>query len=217
MTRSVNKQGQSLGRKGTESRRRLMDSTLSLLSEHSAHKLSASRIARVAGMASQSFYLYFKDIDELLLALAEEAAADIGSVVDALREAPGSSEPGDVSRRVIDAYSAYWDKHRSILSARNYIADSGNMAFLKLRQESTMPVILAVAERIVAADSGGLRMKEAVARAVVVYQAMERLAARSNAVEYRSAEQPQELQIEKTDLRQAEIDILTLLFTPVQR
>lgn len=205
----TNKQGQALGRKGEESRRRLMDATLSLLSTESVHKLSASKIARAASMASQSFYLYFKDIDEILHALAEEAAADMSGVVEILKGAPPGMAPETLSRNVIDAYAAYWDRHRAILSARNYIADSGNMAFLKLRQEATMPVIYAIADRIRTAQPAALTWPAAVARAVIIYLAMERLAARSNAIQYSSADAGKE------DLRRAEIDMLSLLFTPV--
>jgi AcrR family transcriptional regulator len=203
----VNKQGQALGRKGEESRRRLLDATLALLTKGSMHKISASAIAREAAMASQSFYLYFKDIDEVILALAQEAAVDLQGVVALLANAPGDSEPKMLSKQVIDAFADYWDRHRPILIARNYIADSGNMQFLKLRQDATMPMIHALADRIQAARQDVTRV-EAVSRAVVVYSAMERLAARAQSAQYEPASG------EIVDLRQAEIDILTLLFTP---
>jgi AcrR family transcriptional regulator len=207
----VNKQGQALGRKGEESRRRLLDATLALLTKGSMHKISASAIAREAAMASQSFYLYFKDIDEVILALAQEAAVDLQGVVALLANAPGDSEPKMLSKQVIDAFADYWDRHRPILIARNYIADSGNMQFLKLRQDATMPMIHALADRIQAARPDDITRVEAVSRAVVVYSAMERLAARALSAQYEPASG------EIVDLRQAEIDILTLLFTPQKR
>ncbi|HUD93994.1 TetR/AcrR family transcriptional regulator [Sphingobium sp.] len=204
----TNKQGQALGRKGEESRRKLMDAVLSLLATEPVHKLSASRIARAASMASQSFYLYFKDIDEILCVLAEEAAADVDELVALLRSASQSTAPETLSRNLIDAHAAYWDRHRSILSARNYIADSGNRTFLRLRQEATMPVVYAMADRIQAAQPDRLTRAASVSRAVVIYLAMERLAARSNATQYKAED------ADKDDLRQGEIDILSLLFTP---
>lgn len=206
----VNKHGQALGRKGEESRRRLLDATLSLLSEDSVHKLSASKIARAAGMVSQSFYLYFKEIDEVLLILAEEAAEELVQVAGILRDAePGT--PADVlSRRFIDAYSEYWDRHRPILNARNYIADSGSNEFLRVRHEATMPIIHAIADRIVAQPGETLTRALAISRAVIIYVSMERMAARSHAVQYSSEEATND------DLLRAEVDILALLFTPVE-
>jgi len=208
--KQVNKQGQKLGRKGGESRRRLLDATLSLIERESLHKLSASKIARAAGMNSQSFYLYFKDIDEVLLKLAEEAAVDAQDVVASLAQAPSDWPAVTVSRAFVDRYGTYWNKHRAILNARNYIADSGNIAFLKLRHDTTMPIIYAVADRIMDADQA-IERRTAVARAVIVYLAMERLAARADAVQYTRDD------AEDVDLVRAEIDILAQLFTPQSR
>lgn len=188
----------------------MLDATLALLAVESVHKLSASKIARVASMASQSFYLYFKDIDEVLLILASEAAREVAEVVAVLQNAAPETPPEILSRSFIDAYSKYWDRHRAILNARNYIADSGNLDFLRLRQEVTMPIINAIADRIGAAQPGGTVTRAvAVSRAVIIYVSLERMAARSRAVQY-------EADIANNDdLLRAEVDILALLFTPV--
>lgn len=208
----TNKQGQALGRKGAESRRRLLDATLSLIAVESVHKLSASKIARAASMASQSFYLYFKDIDEILLTLAKEAAEELVDVEAVLRNAGSETPPEQLSAIFVDAYSRYWDRHRAILNARNYIADSGNMDFLRVRQEVTMPIIHAIADRIMAAQrKGSMTRATSVARAVIIYLAMERIAARSNAVQYSATDS------ENAELLRAEVDILALLFTPVEK
>lgn len=207
----TNKQGQALGRKGEESRRRLLDATLALIERESVHKLSASRIARAATMSSQSFYLYFKDIDELLLTLAQEAADGLGDVIATLQHAERGTPPNVMSEAFVESFSAYWDRHRPILNARNYLADSGNMAFLKLRQEVTMPIIRAIAMHIEAAlPATPAAAPIALSRAVVIYQSLERVAARSNALQY----QPQNAPL--IDLRRAEIDVLTMLMTPAR-
>lgn len=207
----INKQGQALGRKGEESRRRLLDATATLLANESVHKLSASKIARAASMASQSFYLYFKDIDEVLLILSTEAAIDLPDIVRILTEAPAGTDPKELSRRFIHAYSRFWDKHRPVLNARNYIADSGNIAFLKIRHEVTMPIIYAIADHIAAANpQAGLTRSDTVSRAVVIYLAMERISARSTAVQYQSVD------ADNAELQKAEIDVLALLFTPME-
>jgi AcrR family transcriptional regulator len=207
----TNKQGQRLGRKGEESRRRLLDATLSLIKVEALHKLSASRIAREAGMSSQSFYLYFKDMDDILLALSGAPAVDAAEVAATLADAPDDLAPESAARTFVTAYSEYWNRHRAILNVRNYIADSGNIAFLKLRQDTTMPIIYAVADRILSAQpAGALDRPSAVARAVIVYLAMERMAARSDAVQY------SRLDVGAVDLIQAEIEILAQLFTRTQ-
>jgi len=204
----INKQGQALGRKGGETRRRLLDATLALIGEEGSHKLSASRIARSAGVASQSFYLYFRDIDEILLTLSEEASADFKDVVQVVESAPADIAPHRLSRMLIEAFSEYWGRHRAILNVRNYLADCGNAEFLKLRFLTTIPLIDSLAKRILAAQApGSLTRSDARGRAVIIYQAMERSAARETAVQYSDGEFP-------LDLRGAAIDVLTLLLLP---
>lgn len=206
----INKQGQSIGRKGAESRRRLLDATRDLITVGPAHKLTASAIARTAGLASQTFYLYFKDIDEVLLALSHEVGADMQDVYDALSGDWTSTSPTDHAKRFIDAFTAYWDRHRAILTVRNYLSDSGHPAFLKVRQDAAMPLIQVIADRILVAHPKEVDRKSAFARGVIIYSAIERMAARPATMRRNPAI------VDAADLKQAEIDILALLFTPTQ-
>lgn len=207
----VNKQGQALGRKGGETRRRLLDATLDLIATGDTHKLSASRIARAAHLASQSFYLYFRDIDEVLYILSEEAAADFASVTAVVEGAPMDIAPNLLSQRLVAAFSDYWDRHRPILNVRNYLADCGNEDFLRHRFRTTMPLITSLARRMRAAQPAGtLDDAAARGRAVIIFQAMERCAARANAVQYSDDPAP----VLTPSLREAAVDVLTLLLTP---
>lgn len=205
----VNKHGQSVGRKGAESRRRLMDAARELITVEPAHRISASAIARAAKLASQTFYLYFKDIDEILLALSNEASTDMQDVHEALSASWQSASPAEQARRFIDAFTAYWDRHRAILTVRNYLADSAHPAFLTVRQDAAMPLIDAIANRMMAAHpDDDLDRKSAFARSVIIYSAIERMAARPATMRHT----PTMLSVD--DLKQAETDILAMLFTP---
>lgn len=207
--KSVNKHGQAIGRKGIESRRRLLDATRALLNGEAAYRLTASAIARAAGLASQTFYLYFSDIDEILLILSEEASADTAEIRSALTATPASVPPAVYSARFVEAFSAYWDRHRAILSIRNYQSDNGHVGFLKARQDSALPLVQAMADRMVAANpDGALADADAFARSMIIYAAIERMAAR-----YTRPGQ-QEGAISADLLKRAEADILTLLLTP---
>lgn len=204
----INKHGQSMGRKGAESRRRLLDATRVLIVTEAIHNISASAIARAAGLASQTFYLYFKDIDEILLALSDEASLDMGDVHDALSSDWSATSPAEQARRFVDAFSQHWDKYRPILSMRNYLADSGHPAFLTVRQDAAMPIIEAIADRIMASHANeNLDRRSAFARSVLIYSAIERMAARPATMRHRPG------LLEHEDFKKAEAYILTLLFT----
>lgn len=52
-------------------RRRLLEAALRITSESGGRRLTASRVAREAGVAQPTFYVHFHDLDDLLQALAE--------------------------------------------------------------------------------------------------------------------------------------------------
>jgi AcrR family transcriptional regulator len=205
----VNKYGQALGRKGAESRKRLLDSAKALLTRDPTAKLTPSGIAREAKLASQTFYLYFETVNEALLQLSEEAGEDMSSV---LKELNGPWEPDSLylhCQQFVTAFARYWNRHREILNFRNFQADNGDIDFMRIRLCAAMPVINAIAARIRTAQGVNiLSEKDALARSVIIFSAIERLAARSTFKAY----SPQLL--ESKDLLRAETDILTLLFTP---
>ncbi len=153
--RQTNKDRQTIGRKGAESRARLMDATTRLIGEMPVQKLTASAIARGAGLASQTFYLYFRNVEEALLHLAVTAQTDMQGIRSTL------DQPWDLDAIAlhadlfVDAFYRYWDRHRARLTVRNFLADSGNDAFVRQRSESAMPIINGIAQRILAGHGAG--------------------------------------------------------------
>ena len=64
----------SVGRKATITREELFQATLNLIGpQKSIASLSLREVAREAGIAPNSFYRHFKDIDELAIALIDRA------------------------------------------------------------------------------------------------------------------------------------------------
>ena len=178
--KKTNKDGQAIGRKGAESRSRLLAATRQLLIELStARKLTASSIARAAGLASQTFYLYFDDVEEVLFCLSEEASADTTEIIEALESPWDPASPQAFTLPVVLAFYRYWDRHRPILNIRNYMADRGEEAFATLRNESAIPIVTRIAQRI-RAGQGEARLSErdSLARAIIIFSAIERQAGR---------------------------------------
>ncbi len=205
----TNKDGQSIGRKGAESRARLLEAAHDLISTTPSPKLTASAIARAAGLASQTFYVYFDDVDEVLLNLSSEASADTGEIVAELDRPWDFGSLQQHAERVVGAFYRYWDRHRATLNIRNFLADSGNEAFLRVRNESAMPIVTRIAARIRASQGEGkLPERDAIARAVIIFAAIERIAARY------PAGLPEDSNVRSDALKRAEVDILVLLISP---
>jgi len=207
---NINKDGQAIGRKGAESRARLLEATRKLLAElPSARKLTASSIARAAGLASQTFYLYFDDVEEILLSLSAVASEDTADIIAALDAPLDLTALRDYTARVVETYYQYWDRHRAILNLRNYMADRGDEPFAKLRNEAAIPIIVKIAAHIRTAQGPDrLTERDSLARAIIFFSATERMAARY------SATSGQAMMPGGDELKRAEADILALLISP---
>ena len=207
----TNKQGQALGRKGAESRARLLDAARLLIADTPADKLTVSAIARAGGLASQTFYRYFASVDELLLWMAREAATDAAEIVTELDRPWDMTALHEHAGRFVAAFYQYWDRNRAILNIRNFRADSGQQAFVSARNESMRPIIARLADRIrTTQGAGGLPERDALARAVIIVAAIERMASRYAALD----DAPSGLNAE--DLKRAEIAILQLMLSPTR-
>lgn len=74
------------GRKGTISRDDLLAAALRLIGPHrSVSSLSLREVAREAGVAPNSFYRHFRDLDELAVALIDLAGQSLRRIVGAAR------------------------------------------------------------------------------------------------------------------------------------
>lgn len=72
----------SVGRKATITKEELFQATLSLISpQKSIASLSLREIAREAGIAPNSFYRHFKDIDELAIALIDQSGLVLRRII----------------------------------------------------------------------------------------------------------------------------------------
>lgn len=176
----LNKNGQMLGRKGLETRRRLMDAARRLLIDHSPFDLTILQISREAKTATATFYVYFDDVQDLLYALCADITHEIEDLFstrpDLLRE-PARLHHDAVA--LIAAFNSVWDRHSDILLYRNLEADRGNPRFNDLRTRSAIPILNALCDRIATAYPPERRPRRVAsyAEAVVFFVAMERLAA----------------------------------------
>ena len=168
----------TLGRKGNRTRRRLMAAGLKLLGAQSAVSLTAAAIAREAETSSATFYVYFEDVGELVFALAREATDDLDDVFAALDKWVNGQPTEQGASAFVKAYRAYWNEHRPILLLRNMEADRGNRRFQDMRSVAGGRLLRPLAGLIKkghAAES--LTDEQALARAAVIFAAIERMAA----------------------------------------
>ncbi len=143
-----NLHGQKMGRKGRETRQRIMDVTLEMLKSRSYKDLTVSDVAFEADVSSSTFYVYFEDIEDVLFACVQAAALDLDPLYEILGEEWTRDNLQANIRKFVDIYNELWEKYRIELRVRNLEADQGNLRFLNLRIETTRGILQALGKKI---------------------------------------------------------------------
>ena len=208
-----NRKAKKLGRKGNETRAGLLRAARELMDSISPVSMTVAAVARRAGMSSATFYVYFRDVGDLVLALAREAGEDSEAIHQTLRDWREGLSPIEGATRFVNAFRAYYDDHRIVFSIRNMECDRGDQRFLKARSDAARPILLALAELIAGVKGPMPPAKEAVTRAIVIFCAVERLAAVEGLYPY---QKHGPLALSREDIANAEIAILADLVQSVE-
>jgi AcrR family transcriptional regulator len=172
-----NKDGTALGRKGAETRARLLAATRTLLETVSPFNLTVAAIAKAARTAPATLYVYFNDVQDVFYALSVEACQDFEAMT--CNHPEWFTDPARIdadAQQLVDEFNQVWERHSHALQYRNLESDRGNTRFQDLRTANALPLIdrLATAVRSVRPNSSN---RDAYADAVVLFSAVERLAA----------------------------------------
>jgi AcrR family transcriptional regulator len=151
---SHNLAGQKLGRKGRDTRERILAAALELIEERGEAAFSMSAVARRASLGITSLYNYFADLTELALAVLEpvmETAED--AYLAMLRERWSDDDLGDRCFAFVHAYHWFWARNSRLLHMRNAMADALDSRLMRHRIASTQPII----EHLVRQMGGDIR------------------------------------------------------------
>lgn len=167
----------NLGRKGIETRARLLRATRELLETVSPFNLTVAAIAKAAKTVPGTLYVYFDDVSSVFYELSVEASEDFQSMLEANAQwfTDRSQYVAD-ARRFVAEFNRVWDAHAHVLHYRNMEADRGNERFMLLRLASSVPAINRLTDAIFSARPR-LTKVQARAEAVVLYSAVERISA----------------------------------------
>lgn len=154
-----------------------MDAAREMLKTSSPIELTAIAVSRAAGTAPPSFYVYFADTRDLLLALATDAS-------EAMKALGRHFEPPALpatdsqawATAFVQDFVATWDAHCEVLALRNLEADRGDRAFDELRVDSSLPVLNGLTDAMLVRQPEGTRRVDVFAEAVIFYAVLERIA-----------------------------------------
>jgi AcrR family transcriptional regulator len=173
---SHNLLGQRLGRKGRDTRDRIIAATEKLLAEPPGTAISLSAVAREASLGMTTLYLYFSDLPELLLAvLAPIMATGEQSYIDPMRERWADEELGEKCLRFVQAYYAFWVRNSRILHLRNAYADNNDERMRKSRVDSSRMIIELLVEQMDFSITAAPERSPAHSMATVLLTGIERM------------------------------------------
>lgn len=133
--------GQRLGRKGQETRDRIIAAMTQLLAADDDTPITLSAVARELSVGMSTLYLYFPDLGELVLAVLTRTIKqnEPGSIAY-LNEFWPDAALSECVLSFTRAHFAFWDKHARLLQMRNSFADARDMRFVRFSQQMSGPV-----------------------------------------------------------------------------
>jgi AcrR family transcriptional regulator len=142
--------GRVPGRRGLATRQRLLDHVAEMLASSSYRDVRVVDVARKAGTSPATFYQYFADVEEAVLALAEEVARVGQDTLVPLVQGPRwRGKVGfTAAMAVVDGYLDFWDAHGSIVRVMDSATNEGDARFHQLRSRMFTRFNEALAERV---------------------------------------------------------------------
>ena len=171
--------GRALGRRGTLTRGRLLEATGRLLETHGVRDLRVVDIARRVGTSPATFYQYFRDVEDAVLALAAEVGEDLAPIEELL-DRPWTGPGGlDAARVLVGSFMEYWDEHRAVLRTRNLAAQEGDRRFRDVRNAALRPLRDGLGAKVAESQAAGFVAPELspIAAASALSAMLERMAA----------------------------------------
>ena len=126
--------GRVPGRRGLATRQRLLECTVELLGTTPYRDLKVTDITRAAGTSPATFYQYFVDLETVLLAVAEQTAAEGQQLIELIADRPWKGAAGVASAEgLVDGFIDFWRTHRPTLRVLDLLSTEGDKRFRHLR------------------------------------------------------------------------------------
>jgi AcrR family transcriptional regulator len=142
-----NQLGQAIGATGMRTRMRLYEATARLLGLFPLRELTVAAIARAARTSPATFYVYFEDVDDAVLAVISEHSQSTPELLTMLGQS-WEARPLEQARKFVRLYTEFWQEHRALFHARNLAAEEGDERFRQARARSMTPLLDVLTKRI---------------------------------------------------------------------
>ena len=136
------------GRRGQETRDRLLVSTSALLAKTSWRDIKIIDIAKEANTSPATFYQYFENIEQAILELAEGLAGDAARLAELVQGSWKTDQGWTTAYQVIEGFMDYWERNRYIFRVVDLATEEGDMRFRGLRTRALNAITMALSSVI---------------------------------------------------------------------
>ncbi len=120
--------------KSEATRQRLCEATEALLEQKPLRLLKVTDITVAASVSPATFYVYFADVEEAVLAVLDAIQTDMPDFGQYLANV-GPDRLESSIRAMVVAYLSFSERHYAVLRVRNLAADEGQIKFREARRK----------------------------------------------------------------------------------
>ncbi|MFR9797927.1 TetR family transcriptional regulator [Streptomyces sp. MS06] len=148
--------GRVAGRRGQETRQKLLDCLSDMLSSSPYRDVKVIDVARKAGTSPATFYQYFPDVEGAVLEIAEQTGTDGSGLAELLEGRSWVGKAGwQTAQDLVDGFLDFWKKNDAILRVVDLGAAEGDKRFSKIRTKILNSVHSSLAESVAALQAKG--------------------------------------------------------------
>ena len=144
--------GRVPGERGRQTRQRLLDATVELLTTTSWRSVKVTDIARQARTSPATFYQYFGNVEQAIRVLAEGMVDQAGQLAELVGGDWSEEASWDTALAVTEGFLAYWEDNRAVFRVVDLATEEGDAQLRGIRVRALNAVTVALAQVIAAAS-----------------------------------------------------------------
>jgi AcrR family transcriptional regulator len=137
-----------VGSKGAATRDHIIKVTIDMLEETRLKDLRVADIAREAKVAKATFYTYFKDVTDVVLAALSLTTQVPDDILELFAKEWTQENSRNYAREFATRYINEWQKERTLFRIRNLAAEEGDFRFIQCRRDSVVKLLDAMTEQM---------------------------------------------------------------------
>ena len=144
--------GRVPGERGRQTRQRLLNATVELLTTTSWRSVKVTDIARQARTSPATFYQYFGNVEQAIRVLAEGMVDQAAQLAELAGGDWSEGASWDTAPAVTEGFLSYWEDNRAVFRVVDLATEEGDAELRGIRVRAWNAVTVALAQVIVAAS-----------------------------------------------------------------